>query len=247
VRTRIARSWTAALVACAGLASGLTAAEARGTVVREIAKGEKIRVLKSSTRRATPMKLASGPDTLTFRFNSAGLLTVTRVTGSVDVVIRAGAKEYRTTLSRGQEVTVWALADITASAGVGLSVELNMSSWAFAFRADRAGALGLLLKTEDGESLLYDGQRVDSVRSPTGEIELARSTARPRPIVRRAPRSRREPEPEYETGEGDPERPGPPPHAGRRGSLGRSAGVPGATIVLPEPAPEVMRPNFVSP
>jgi len=245
VTTRMGRGLGVALVVCWGLTAGVAAAETAGTV-RQMGRGEKIRILRPKARYPDPMTLRFGADHVTFRLNSDGLLTVTKVGGSVGLVVVAGAKEVSVELSRGQEISVWMLSDMIASVEEGLSLRLRMTSWSFAFRADRAGPLGLLLKADGGESLLYDGQRVDSVKSPTGEIRLARSAA-PVRVVRTPKRGGEREEPEYEVAEGEPVAPGPPPYPPGGRNLSETAGIPGATIALPPPAVEVLRPDPVSP
>jgi len=224
------------------------------TIVRELSRGESIHLALPETRHPAAMRLVLGSSSVTFRLNSDGLLTIIDVTGSVDVAIRAEGTEVRTRLSRGQSVTAWVLSSMTASADEGLSLGLRMSSWTFALRADRAGPLGVVLTTNAGTGTLYDGQRVDLVESPTGERTLARSGVRlPALSILRGRRSGGEGA-EGAVGAGgageagdEPELSGLPPYPPAKRYLSGTAGISGATIALPGPPPEVMRPDFVSP
>ena len=121
-----------------------------------------------------------------------------------------------------------------------------MSSWSFALRADRAGPAGLVLMTETGVGTLRDGQRVDSVKSPTGEVKLARSGVSIPELTRREPRRSVEAAEGGAPVEGEPRRPGPPAYPPGRLSLRDTAWLDGATILLPQPLVEVMRPDAVS-
>ena len=242
---RAAAVWVFAVTAStiAGAAGAAGAAEAQKALTRELERGESIRILRPESRYPTPMKLVLGATSISFRFNSDGLLAVTDVGGPVETVIIAGDQKVRAGLSKGQVVTVWVVREMIASGDdEGLTLEVHMSSWSFALRADRAGPAGLVLRTASGVGTLFDGQRVDSVKSVTGEVKLARSGVS-LPTLRRPERKVSEPE---EVAAEDPVAPGPPPYPPGRLGLNVTAWMPGATIRLPYPEVEVIRPDAVS-
>ncbi len=232
------------IIAATLLTVSAFAAEDDGSVDRALGRGEAVKILRPEARTPKPVRVSFAGTAMSLMLNSDGLLTISDLDGPVNLVISAGDKTVRAHLAKGQMLTAWVVRDMVVSANDGLALDVKMSSWAFALRADRAGPAGLVLVTDDGTGTLYDGQRVDSVKSPSGEVRLARSGLRLPGDTRRE--RARGPAEEEMVADAGVERPGPPRIPSPQ-ALKDTMWIPGATIPLPGLALEVIRPDVVSP
>ena len=240
------RTVFACLLAAAVAACGLSASGGEpGVTAIEILRGESIDIMRPDVRSTQPIRLTFAGASITLNFNSDGLLAITDVGGPVSFVVRAGDKGLRARLSEGQSITLWVVKSMTARAGDELSLDVSMTSWSFAMRADKVGPGGLEIATDLGKGVLYDGQRVDSVKSATGEVVLMRSGTKVQPPPRREeptepPREVRPSETELAEGR-EPTRPELPLMPPAPGSLARDANMAGADIALPNMPRDILR------